>query len=120
MTPQGTQCTAGLRGTADGLLLLRVVHSDTWLRGLREVLSTLLPWEDYVSELVTLEADGTVRYRPFLARYTVETGRGGWNARLLGTLHAALCKGSLNETLQFFDPNQDGVVTVDELEQVLL
>ena len=30
--------------TADGL-----VPFDTWLRGLREVLSALLPWEDYVS-----------------------------------------------------------------------
>ena len=60
-----------------------------------------------------------MRYRPFLARYKVEHSREGWNARLLGTLYLALSKGDLKETLAFFDTNQDGVVTAQELEAVL-
>ncbi|KAL1527253.1 hypothetical protein AB1Y20_015929 [Prymnesium parvum] len=96
-----------------------VVSFDTWVECVRKVLSPLLPWDEYSTELVNLEGDSTVDYRAFLSRYTVDPGRDGWNARLLGELHATLCKSNLDDTLSFFDQDQDGVVTVDELERVL-
>ena len=79
-----------------------------------------MPWDDFISELVSPEADGRVHFATFLNRYSVEGNNGGWKARLLGALHATLCERDLRDTLAFFDTNQDGVVTVDELEQVCI
>lgn len=95
------------------------VSRDVWLRGLQDVLQSRLPWAEFASELFSPDPSGAVRYRLFLQRYSVEGSKDGWHARLLGTLHAALCQRDLRDTLAFFDTNEDGVVTVEELEQVL-
>lgn len=81
------------------------------------MLSSFLPWEDYVAELVE-ERNEMINYRAFVSRYTIEPEGSGWTARLLGALHAEICKSDLTDTLRFFDPNQDGVTTLEELEQV--
>ena len=41
-------------------------------------------------------------------------------ARLLALMHTELLKRDLDETLSFFDTNEDGVVSHDELLQVLI
>lgn len=83
-----------------------------------QMLSAVFPWEDHVTELVNLEENDMVNYEKFLARYKIDAGSTGWNARLLGEMYAALSKANLSETLLFFDKNDDGVVTVEELTQV--
>lgn len=98
------------------------ISQETWLAGLRDVIQAPLPWEEYVQELLddtALEESGAIRYRPFLARYRVTHEDTSWQSDLLGSLLGVLTKKDLGGTLAFFDVNQDGVVTFDELFTVL-
>ena len=95
------------------------VSIDAWLGGLRAIVGDFLPWEQMIDDLVVTEADGSVKYRPFLSRYRVSHNDDGWQARLLSKLYSELAAKDLTGTLSFFDVNKDGVVTMDELLGVL-
>jgi protein phosphatase len=98
------------------------IDVTTWAQGLREVVKggAALPWEEYANHLATVDAGGRISYRAFLNRYRVTPGKaGGWQARLLSSMYEALSGGNLQQTVAFFDTNQDGVVTYDELYRVM-
>jgi protein phosphatase len=95
------------------------VSKATWLAGLRDVLESALPWEEYVADIASVGSDGAVDYRSFLARYRVTHEDDSWQGRMLVQLHETLTKSDLKQTLGFFDINEDGTVTRDELLQVL-
>jgi len=85
---------------------------------LRDVAADL-PWEEHMAELCDVGADSRVRYRAFLSRYRVAHDNEGWQAEMFSQLHDALCKRDLKDTFAFFDTNEDGKVTSDELLAVL-
>mmetsp|Transcript_12090 Transcript_12090/g.38810 ORF Transcript_12090/g.38810 Transcript_12090/m.38810 type:complete len:952 (+) Transcript_12090:92-2947(+) len=102
-----------------------VITRETAIGGLREVVPTPLPWDDFLTELVgdaalLSDEDDAVRFRLFLGRYRVAHEQEGWQADLLSSLHDALTHKDLKSTLAFFDPNEDGVVTYEELVEVLV
>jgi len=90
------------------------------VQGLKEVVQGQMPWADYLPELATLEPGGAaVVYRSFLGRYRISSAQSGWQTRMLSSLMESISSLSLQQTLEFFDPNNDGVVSVDELRAVL-
>lgn len=105
---------------ADAAATGRVTQQQL-VRGLREALpgGVTLPWDDFVRDLATFDAQGLVRYQAFLNRYRLGSDDEAWQSRVLGALYAKLCDKDLSATLAFFDINQDGEVTRQELSQVL-
>lgn len=95
------------------------VSVEACLEGMREVVQAKLPWDDFIGELAEPERDGTIRYRTMLARYRVSHDDDAWQNVLFADLHDALSHKALKDTFAFFDINEDGIVTYDELLQVL-
>jgi len=94
----------------------------TWAAALRDKVrgGQALPWDDYATHLAVVDGDNRIDYRGFLHRYRVSPGTpGGWQSRLLSSIYAKLSKLSLKETVAFFDTNQDGMVSFDELKDVM-
>jgi len=96
-----------------------VISLGVTVQGLRDVVQGVMPWEDYMSSLATIEPDETVLYRSFLGRYRIASAQQGWQTRMLSSLMESISSLSLHDTLEVFDPNHDGVVSFDELRTVL-
>jgi len=96
------------------------VTADVCVEGLRDVVNAPLPWEDFLDELAGPTTKGKVQYKTFLGRYRIGHEDDRWQMEVFAQLHDALVKRDLNSTLAFFDTNQDGMVTYDELVQVLM
>ena len=114
--PQLRSFYEGLDTTGTGKVTL-----PQWTQGLRECVKggAALPWEDYAQHLAAVLPDGSISYRAFLARYRVSPGKGGWQSRLLKSMYDALSGGNLQQTVAFFDTNNDGIVSYSELHKVM-
>ena len=67
------------------------VSIGQWADALRAIVrgGAALPWEDYVGNLATKQADETISYRAFLCRYRISPGAAAkWQSRLLSSMCA--------------------------------
>jgi len=95
------------------------VSTAAWAETLSRVIQGAVPWVDYLPHLATVEDDGSVIYKDFLSRYRVTSSASGWQSRMLASMYESISYLNLQQTLEMFDPNKDGMVSFDELRSVL-